>query len=219
MSMAAIDRMIDAAGLDEILDFLPCPTPDRWVGHVLDNIGLLLIDHANCEKKAAASAMNLLYRYTDHSELLRKMSQLAREELLHFKQVVGILRERNIEYEYLSASRYAGGLREGMRKSGTGALIDTLLIGALVEARSCERFARLAPVLDEKLGYFYARLLHSESRHYRDYLKLARLYASSENEVDERLAFFLPREQELIESPDKEFRFHSGVPLVAQSTH
>lgn len=218
MSAAAINRMITAAGLDEIEEFLPCRTPDRWVERALDRVGHLLIDHANCEKKAAASAMNLLYRYTGHTELLRKMSQLAREELLHFKQVVGVLRERGIEYEYLSASRYAGSLREGMRKNGPGALVDTLLIGALVEARSCERFAQLAPVLDAKLGHFYARLLQSESRHYQDYLELARLYASSEREVDERLAYFLPREQELIESPDKEFRFHSGVPLVIQST-
>lgn len=219
MSTAAIDRMIAAAGLDEIRAFLPCPTPDRWVEHALEHVEPLLIDHANCEKKAAATAMNLLYRHTGHTELLEKMSQLAREELLHFEQVVGILRERGIAYDHLSASRYAGGLREGMRKSGPGALIDTLLIGALVEARSCERFARLAPLLDAPLGRFYAQLLRSESRHYQDYLALARLYASSETEVDERLAHFLQRERELIESPDAEFRFHSGVPEVAQSTH
>lgn len=215
MSTAAIDRMIAAAGLDGIRAFLLCPTPDHWVEHALSHVDLLLIDHANCEKKAAATAMNLLYRYTTHTELLEKMSQLAREELLHFEQVVGILRERGIAYEYLSASRYASGLREGMRKNAPDALIDTLLIGALVEARSCERFARLAPLLDAPLGRFYAQLLRSESRHYQDYLALARLYASSQSEVDERLAFFLQRERELIESPDREFRFHSGVPEMA----
>lgn len=219
MSTAAIDRMIAAAGLDEIRAFLLCPTPERWVDYALEHVDPLLIDHANCEKKAAATAMNLLYRHTGHTELLEKMSQLAREELLHFEQVVGILRERGIAYEYLSASRYAGGLREGMRKNGPGALIDTLLIGALVEARSCERFARLAPRLEASLGRFYAQLLRSESRHYHDYLALARLYASSETEVDERLALFLQRERELIESPDAEFRFHSGVPAMAQSAH
>ncbi|MEX1198227.1 MAG: tRNA-(ms[2]io[6]A)-hydroxylase [Pseudohongiellaceae bacterium] len=215
----AVDRMIAEAGVDEIRAFLPCPTPDRWLEHAVEHVDHLLIDHANCEKKAAATAMNLLYRYTSHVELLRKMSQLAREELLHFEQVVDILRERGIAYEHLSASRYAGGLREGMRKNGEDALIDTLLIGALVEARSCERFACLAPLLDAPLGRFYAQLLRSESRHYRDYLTLARLYASSGAEVEERLGFFLQREQELIESPDTEFRFHSGVPPVAQSTH
>jgi tRNA-(ms[2]io[6]A)-hydroxylase len=189
------------------------------VQHALAHVDLLLIDHANCEKKAAATAMNLLYRYTTHTELLEKMSQLAREELLHFEQVVGILRERGIAYEYLSASRYAGGLRKGMRKNGPGALIDTLLIGALVEARSCERFARLAPLLDAPLGRFYAQLLRSESRHYQDYLELARLYAASDNEVGERLALFLQCERELIESPDPDFRFHSGVPEAVHPAH
>lgn len=213
-TVQSIERMIAAAGLDEIHAFLPCPTPPAWIDQALQNIGLLLIDHANCEKKAAATAMNLLYRHTEHTGLLEKMSQLAREELLHFEQVVIMLRERGIDYEHLSASRYASGLRESMRRNGPGALVDTLLIGALVEARSCERFAMLAPLLDESLGRFYAQLLRSEARHYRDYLALARCHAVSDSEVEERLVLIRARERLLIESPDAEFRFHSGVPVT-----
>ncbi|MGM0634295.1 MAG: tRNA-(ms[2]io[6]A)-hydroxylase [Pseudomonadota bacterium] len=211
----AIDRMITAAQLEKIHAFLPCPTPRAWVRYALDHVDTLLIDHANCEKKAAATAMNLLYRHTAHTELLDKMSQLAREELLHFQQVVGIMNERGIEYEHLGASRYASGLREGMRSDRDGALIDTLLIGAIVEARSCERFASLAPRLDRSLGRFYAQLLRSESRHYQDYLTLARRYAPSGDDVNDRLAGLLARERVLIESPDPQFRFHSGVPAAA----
>ena len=213
----AIERMIAAADLDGIRGFLLCPTPGEWIDHALQHTDVLLIDHANCEKKAAASALNLLYRQTAHTGLLEKMAQLAREELLHFEQVVAIMTERGIHYDHLTASRYAGGLREEMRRQGVAALVDTLLIGAIVEARSCERFACLAPRLDESLGRFYAQLLRSESRHYRDYLELARDFADSDEEIDQRLAVLLAREKELIETPDPVFRFHSGVP--SHSTH
>jgi tRNA-(ms[2]io[6]A)-hydroxylase len=90
-------------------------------------------------------------------------------------------------------------------------LVDTLLVGAIIEARSCERFAALAPLLDEELGAFYASLLKSEARHYTDYLKLAQELSSRE-EVESRLPDLLQRERELIAAPDQEFRFHSGAP-------
>jgi tRNA-(ms[2]io[6]A)-hydroxylase len=170
----------------------------------------MLIDHANCEKKAAASAMNLLYRYVDKAELLKKMSQLAREELLHFEQVVGLLQERGIDYHHLSSSRYASALRGHIRTHEPAKLVDTLIVGAFVEARSCERFAALAPELDDKLCRFYQSLLRSEARHYADYLTLAHLYDKSD--LSERIAFFAELEAELISTPDQEFRFHSGIP-------
>jgi len=203
------------AALEQLDEFLPCSTPQAWLDWALQNQALLLIDHANCEKKAASNAMTLMYRHVGHTNLLTKMSQLAREELLHFEQVVTLMAERNISYERISASRYAAGLRELMRTDHHGGLVDGLLVGAIVEARSCERFARLAPLLDDELARFYRSLLRSEARHFQDYLGLAEeVNAGHRNQpsVAERLAGFMAVERQLIESPDTEFRFHSGVP-------
>ena len=197
----------------EINQFLLCPTPAAWIDVALENQELLLIDHANCEKKAASTAMNLLYRYIDRDDLLKKMSQLAREELLHFEQVVGIMKDRGVSYRHVSSSRYASGLRELVRKGGEDELVDVLICGALIEARSCERFAALVPHLDEALAKFYRSLLRSEGRHYQDYLELARQYAGTD--IQWRIDEFREIERELILSPDPEFRFHSGVPAAA----
>jgi tRNA-(ms[2]io[6]A)-hydroxylase len=191
--------------------FLPCATPRAWVDWALQNPELLLVDHANCEKKAASTALNLMYRYVGHPELLNKLSRLAREELRHFEQVIAIMQERDIDYPQLSASRYAAGLRAEVRASEPGRLVDTLLIGAIIEARSCERFAALAGELDEELAAFYHSLLKSEARHFMDYLALAQELAPA-GDIDVRLPVLLERERELIESPDTDFRFHSGVP-------
>ncbi|MEE3160012.1 MAG: tRNA isopentenyl-2-thiomethyl-A-37 hydroxylase MiaE [Pseudomonadota bacterium] len=197
----------------EINQFLLCPTPSAWIDVALENQELLLIDHANCEKKAASTAMNLLYRDIDRDDLLKKMSQLAREELLHFEQVVGIMKDRGVSYRHVSSSRYASGLRELVRKGGEDELVDVLICGALIEARSCERFAALVPHLDEALAKFYRSLLRSEGRHYQDYLELARQYAGTD--IQWRIDEFREIERELILSPDPEFRFHSGVPAAA----
>lgn len=194
-----------------IAGFLHCATPAAWVGAALANQDLLLVDHANCEKKAAATALNLMYRYVGRHRLLTRLSRLAREELRHFEQVIALMKARGIDYPQLTASRYAGGLRQLVRSHEPARLVDTLLVGAIIEARSCERFAVLVPVLDAELAQFYASLLKSESRHFTDYLKLAE-EAGSAQEVAERLPILLQRERGLIESPDPEFRFHSGVP-------
>ena len=201
------------AGTDitHILEFLSCETPDTWVQWALQNQKIMLIDHANCEKKAAATALNLMYRYVEHDDLLHMLSRLAREELRHFEQVIAIMKKRDIRYPQLSASRYAGEMRKAVRKNEPGRLVDTLLVGAIIEARSCERFAALVPVLDEDLAKFYGSLLKSESRHFMDYLKFARQFSSDE-EVEERLAILHELDRELIQSEDKEFRFHSGIP-------
>lgn len=195
--------------LDEIQDFLPCLTPDRWLENALENPTLMLIDHANCEKKAASTAMNLIYRYIDNFELMNKMSKLVREEMRHFEQVLAIMRKREVVYQHVSASRYAAGLRDLARTEDPEKLVDVLIIGAFIEARSCERFARLAPYLDPELEKFYTSLLKSEGRHFKDYLALA-TKASADESISDRIAFFAQHEQRLIEAPDKEFRFHSG---------
>lgn len=194
--------------LQEIHEFLPCRTPAAWIDNALANQDLMLIDHAHCEKKAASTALSLMYRYVDNADLLNKMSRLAREELRHFEQVLAIMKKRGVEYGHLTPSRYAAGLRDLVRKEDPGRLVDVLIVGAIIEARSCERFAALAPHLDEKLEHFYNSLLKSEARHYQDYLTLA--VEANGGPVNDRVAEFLAVEQGLIESPDGEFRFHSG---------
>ncbi|MDG2502813.1 MAG: tRNA-(ms[2]io[6]A)-hydroxylase [Porticoccaceae bacterium] len=202
-------KTVDANVLGEIQGFLPCATPDRWIENALEHPSLMLIDHANCEKKAASTALSLINRYTDNFELLNKMSRLAREEMRHFEQVIALMKRRGIAYTHVSASRYAAGLRELARRDDPGKLIDVLVIGAFIEARSCERFACLAPHLDDELAEFYTSLLKSEGRHYQDYLGLAKKAAGGDS-IDDRIALFAERERQLVEGPDTEFRFHSG---------
>ncbi len=198
------------AELEEIHRFLGCETPYSWVRTALKNPEILLIDHANCEKKAASTALNLIYRHIENHELLNKMSRLAREELRHFEHVIAIMKKRGVAYRVVGASRYAAGLRREIRAQEPDRLVDTLIVGAFIEARSCERFAKLAPHLDEELQAFYLSLLKSESRHYRDYLVLAQK-AAGDAYIARRIAIFRALERELIESEDSEFRFHSGV--------
>ena len=200
-----------AVDMAPIEAFLYCPTPAAWVQWALDNPAVLLIDHANCEKKAASTALNLMYRYVGHHELLQRLSRLAREELRHFEQVIALMRDRDVDYPQLSASRYAGELRKLVRNAEPGRLVDTLLVGAIIEARSCERFAALVPHLDTELAAFYLSLLKSEARHFSDYLELAEQLGSAQ-EVAERLPPLLQRECELVTTADQEFRFHSGIP-------
>ncbi len=144
-------------------------------------------------------------------DLIDKMVLLIKEELHHFYQVLEIMQQRNIPYENIRAGRYAKGLMKHVRTYEPEALIDKLIIGAFIEARSCERFAKLAPFLDESLNKFYVSLLRSEARHYQDYLKLAEQVAGGS--VSERVAHFALVEAELILSPDEDFKFHSGVPV------
>lgn len=194
-----------------VLDFLDVPSPDAWVAAAADsaNLAVLLSDHANCEKKAASSALGITYRYVGETPLLHAMSRLAREELRHFEQVLDLMSEVDVSYEQISAARYASELHQLVRKEEPGRLVDVLVLGAVVEARSCERFYQLANVLPESIAELYRQLINSEARHFADYLTLAREYG---DDVDERVQTFLAKDAELITSPDPEFRFHSGSP-------
>ena len=192
--------------------FLFCSTPSSWLEAAKQNIPTLLIDHANCEKKAASTALNLMYRYVDKPKLLLQMSKLAREELRHFEQVVNLINKRNLDYTQLSSSRYAGELRKSVRTFEPARLLDTLIVSAIVEARSCERFASLAPLLEDDLSRFYSELLKSEERHFRVYLDLAETI-SEDFPLKKRIEFFLEEDCRLIQSEDADFRFHSGVPV------
>lgn len=191
--------------------FLSCPTPAAWFAAARDNLDLLLIDHANCEKKAAGNALSLLYRHVENGPLLQRLSRLAREELRHFEQVHDLMTTLGISYRVLTAARYAGALRALAAPREPERLVDHLVVSAIVEARSCERFAGLVQVLPEPVAGLYRGLLASEARHFRAYLDAARAIDSAR--VDVCLPWLLSREAELVESPDTEFRFHSGPPL------
>ena len=204
-----------------VIGFLGCETPKAWLDEALKNLDILMQDHANCEKKAAGTAMNLMFRYSFFTDLQVKLAQLVREEMLHYEQVLEFMNKRGQEWKGLSAGRYAGGLRKEIRTYEPEALIDVMIIGAFVEARSCERFYALAPLVDEELGRYYRYLLKSESRHYEDYLALALDVAKSaklknpEEDIESRIAHIREVEKNLILSPDDTFRFHSGVPIAA----
>lgn len=193
-----------------VCKFLKCETPAAWYEAARDNLSILLIDHANCEKKAASTALGLLYRYIDKPDLLFRMSRLAREELRHFEQVHRLLQSRNIAYRPLTASRYAGALMALVPADEPLRLVDILLVGAIVEARSCERFAGLVAVLPEDVAVLYSGLLASEARHFQHYLALAQRYSSGG--FVSRLDILLARDAELVMNPDPLFRFHSGRP-------
>ena len=198
--------------LTPIYEFLGNRTGKAWLDKALENLPLIIQDHVNCEKKAAGTAMNLIFRYEFAYDLQRKLAQLIREEMLHYEQVLGIMHERGQKWQHLSAGRYAKGMLKHKRTFEPAAMIDTLIIGAFIEARSCERFAALAEVIDDpRLAKYYRYLLKSESRHFEDYLALAQ--SLTEENIDERIALFKEVESELISSPDTELRFHSGVPI------
>ncbi len=159
--------------------------------------------HINLSKKLISKS-----NFIHGDELIDKMVLLIKEELHHFQQVLEIMQARNIEYQTLTAARYARGLMKHVRTHEPAKLIDTLICGAFIEARSCERFAKLAPHLDEELHKFYISLLRSEARHFQDYLTLAeRVHGSS---INARVQFFAEVEANLIQQPDTDFRFHSG---------
>ncbi|HCJ6432571.1 tRNA-(ms[2]io[6]A)-hydroxylase [Acinetobacter baumannii] len=204
--------------MQPVLAFLGCQTPNEWLDEAVNNLDILMQDHANCEKKAAGTAMNLMFRYSFFTDLQVKLAQLVREEMLHYEQVLEFMTKRGQEWKGLSAGRYAGGLRKEIRTYEPEALIDVLVIGAFVEARSCERFYALAPCVDDELGRYYRYLLKSESRHFEDYLALALDVAKTakmkdpEEDIQQRIEHIREVEKNLILTPDDTFRFHSGIP-------
>lgn len=145
-------------------------------------------------------------------ELIDKMVLLIKEELHHFYQVLEVMQQYKVPYDKISSSRYAKGLLRHVSTFEPNALVDKLICGAYIEARSCERFAKLAPLLPTDIGAFYLSLLRSEARHYQDYLQLAEQIAG--DAIGERVAFFGNVEAELINSTDTDFKFHSGQPVA-----
>lgn len=188
---------------------LCCSTPDRWLVQVESRLDLLLIDHAHCEKKAAGVAMNLLFSYVEDAELTRAMTEIVQEELDHFHQVRAILGRRGIRFYKLSPSAYASRLHELASKQEPQRAVDRLLVAALIEARSCERFGLLRDRLaDRGLADFYGSLFESEARHHSTYVRLAKNFMD-EDEVRQRLAELATAEAKIISAGEKEPRMHS----------
>jgi tRNA-(ms[2]io[6]A)-hydroxylase len=192
---------------------LRVPTPAGWVARACASTDTLLIDHANCEKKAASTALSLMFAYAEDLDLTDKMSRLAREELRHYEQVAGLIRSLGVVPQRLAPGRYAERMRRLVAKSEPQREVDLMICGAFIEARSCERFAALGAAIGAPLSDLFQGLHNAEARHYRVYLDLARRAAKrAEVAVEPRLAQFAALEAELITHPDAVFRFHSGPP-------
>ena len=186
-------------------------TPAAWFALATKRWAELLVDHANCEKKAASTALSLIFTYPDDLRLTDRLSRLAREELRHFEQVQQMMQRLQVPFMRLTPSRYADGLRRAIRRDEPERRLDLLLCGALIEARSCERFEGLAPRLSQPLAAFYAGLAKSEARHRGLYLRLVAERAG-ESDWPARLRELAAIEADLATAPDPQFRFHSGAP-------
>jgi tRNA-(ms[2]io[6]A)-hydroxylase len=194
-----------------VFSILHAATPASWVDTAVGQWRELLVDHANCEKKAASSALALIFAYPEDRELTSALSRLAREELRHFEQVQALMVSLDVPFVRQQPSRYAAGLRAVLRTHEPERKLDLMLSGALIEARSCERFALLAPRLPEPMGNFYARLQNAEARHFELYLHFAEREANG-RDWRTRLKEIALREAQLVTEPDSMFRFHSGAP-------
>ncbi len=188
---------------------LKSTTDPRWLASVESSLTDVLLDHAHCEKKAAGTAMNLIFAYVDRVELVKEMTTIVNEELDHFRQVIDLLESRGVRFRRLTPSSYGARLNELIRKQEPGKAVDRLLVAGLIEARSCERFAILKDHLsDRSLAAFYASLFESEARHHSTYVQLAKQFAPAE-EVHERLEELAAAEAEIIAASDDPPRMHS----------
>ena len=204
---AATARLARATGKD----ILKAATPRAWVEAALADLPTLLVDHANCEKKAASTAMALIFAYPEDRALAVALSRLAREELKHFEQVERLMRKLDVDYRRMKPGRYAGELRKLVRTHEPKRKLDLMIVHALIEARSCERFRLLAKHLPVAVRELYAQLERSEARHFETYLEFAaREFDAAE--ISARLEVISAREAQLATAPDDELRFHSGPP-------
>ncbi|MGC1521543.1 MAG: tRNA-(ms[2]io[6]A)-hydroxylase [Steroidobacteraceae bacterium] len=186
-------------------------TPAGWVEQACAMQEVLLIDHANCEKKAASTALALMFAYAEDLDLADRMSRLAREELRHYEQVIKLIRRLGVAPLRLAPGRYAERLRRLVAKNEPQREVDLMICGAFIEARSCERFGVLGDAIGPPLADLFQGLHAAEARHHRVYLDLARRAAKrSGAPLESRVEQFAVLEAELITAPDPVFRFHSG---------
>jgi len=188
---------------------LKSPTTARWLQQVDRHLDEILIDHAHCEKKAAGTALNLLFAYVEDEQLCRAMTEIVNEELEHFQMVLDLLHRRDVRFRRLKPSAYGRRLNDLVRKLEPGKAVDRLLVAGLIEARSCERFRLLSEhVSDPSLADFYAGLFESEARHHATYVRLAQNFAC-EQAVALRLDELSAAEAEIIAAGEPLPRMHS----------
>ncbi len=187
--------------------------PD-WTERAIAGLDEILLDHTHCEKKAASTAINLIFRYADQTALMAPLSSIAREELAHFEQMLAVLAERGIAFRRLQPTDYAKGLKQGCRTAEPGRLLDTLIVCSLIEARSCERMQALAEALpavgEPELGALYAGLLATEARHHGAYLQMARdTGLFGEAEIRDRSEALARYEADVLEGVHPAARLHA----------
>jgi tRNA-(ms[2]io[6]A)-hydroxylase len=191
---------------------LRAPTPRAWAEAAARDLPTLLVDHANCEKKAASTALALIFAYPEDRALGIALSRLAREELKHFEQVERLMKRLEVPHQRLKPGRYASELRKLVRTHEPKRKLDLMIVHALIEARSCERFRVLSGYLPDEVRALYEQLERSEARHFEIYLEFAaREFDAAE--IGARLELVATREAELATGPDRELRFHSGPPV------
>ena len=186
-------------------------TSTRWLAQVDEHLDEILIDHAHCEKKAAGTAMNLLFAYVEYEELAREMTEIVSEELEHFNMVLDLLPSRGIKFRNITPGSYGRKLHELVRKGSPQRAIDRLLVASLIEARSCERFSLLGNHIrerDSELADFYESLFESEARHHTTYVRLAKLF-EDESVISTRLAELADAEAQIVAEGDPLPRMHS----------
>jgi len=188
---------------------LQSETSPRWLAQVDASLDEVLIDHAHCEKKAAGTALNLIFHYVENADLCRAMTEIVNEELEHFHMVLALLARRGIRFRRLKPSSYGRELNDLVRKQEPQRAVDRLLVAGLIEARSCERFHALAQhVEDAELADFYGSLFESEARHHTTYTRLAKDFAPEEV-VLARLDELAAAEAAIIDRGEELPRMHS----------
>lgn len=188
---------------------LAAPTRPDWIDQARADLDTVLLDHAHCEKKAASTAMNLIFRYVEEPGLMAPLSALAREELAHFELMLRVLERRGVAFRRIEPSPYAARLLKAARKDEPLRLLDTLLCCSLIEARSCERMKLLAEhVEDPEIAALYRSLLASEARHHHGYVELATERFGREV-TRARLVELAAHEAEVLAAPGPALRMHS----------
>lgn len=201
--------MVVASSVRSKIKFLKMPTSQAWIDQALADMDTILLDHAQCERKAAGTAIQMMSRYPSSVELVRELTAIAQEELSHYDQVNNWLEKRGIPLQPVSPPPYGAALKKCVRRQEPDRMLDLLLVSALIEARSHERLGLLAEHCpDLQLAKFYRSLMASEARHYGSYWLLATTYFNSDL-VNERLAELAAAESEILSTLHPEPRVHS----------
>jgi len=188
---------------------LQSTTPETWLRQVEANLEELLIDHAHCERKAAACALSLIGYYVEDVELAEAMTEIVREELEHYHLVIKLLAARGMKFRRIHPSTYGSKLHDLITKQEPQRAVDRLIVAGLIEARSCERFGLLRDKLaDRELADFYGSLFESEARHHSTYVQLARKY-TDEDSLRKRLYELAAAEAAILATGDDFPRMHS----------